>query len=191
MNKLNITVIGHTSKNSITPMAKQYAEKIINFIKKYDYVCCSGGCNGIIEYINTKLHDNGNSIKYYSPCKSFDEHNTLYNLSLQNANSVHFDNDNDLNYNFIYRSLELIKDSDIVICFYGTWGTLGELDFAVMLGKTIIFVEEPNRTQLLNMYNTITSLSEYNYNEKVYVTKSDNELEQILEQVRLDFDKRK
>ena len=31
---------------------------------------------------------------------------------------MHFDTGDDLNYNFIYRSLELIKDSDIVICFY-------------------------------------------------------------------------
>lgn len=189
MNSLKLGVIGHSSANSVTPKAVQFSEKIIEFIKKYNCTCYSGGCNGIIEHINNKLHADGNKVKYYSPCKTLDEHNKLYNLSQLNVESAHFETGDDLNYNFIYRSLELIKDSDVVICFYGTWGTLGELDFAVMLGKTIIFVEESNRCQLYDIYKIIDGLSEYNYNEKVYVAKDPDELGSILEQVRIGFDK--
>ena len=190
MNRLKVAVIGHSSRNSITPKAKEFSNKIIEFVRKYDYSCLSGGCNGIIEYVNKELSSSGNSVIYYSPSKSIEEHNKLYDINFPNAQSKHFDCGDDLNFSFIYRSLELIKDSDIVVCFYGTWGTLGELDFAVMLGKTIIFIEEPGRQQLHDIYKIIDNLSEYNYNEKVYVAKDDKELELILEKVREDFDKR-
>ena len=190
MNRLKVAVIGHSSRNSITPMAKKFSSKVIDFVRKHDCICCSGGCNGIIEFVNKELSSSGNSVVYYSPSKNIEEHNKLYDINFPNVESKHFDCGDDLNFNFIYRSLELIKDADIVVCFYGTWGTLGELDFAVMLGKTIVFIEEPGRQQLKDIYKIIDNLSEYNYNERVYVAKDEDELEIILEKVRESFDNR-
>lgn len=188
MSKCKIAVIAHTSPNSRTKEAYEYADKIIEFIKNGEYTYNCGGCNGIIEYISENLSDKGGDVVYYSPSKNLEEHNKLYNLNIPNVKSVHFNTEEDLNYNFIYRSLEMIKNSDIVICFYGTWGTLGELDFAVMLGKTIIFIEESERNHMQEIYNRITELSEYDYNEKVYYAKNAQDLEKVLIKARNNFE---
>jgi len=184
MNKLKLAIIGHSSNNSVTECAKLYANALVDFVNHHDCILCSGGCNGIIEYVNNAISLK-DKILYYSPCKTLAEHNELYHLNMSDVTSNCIDDNisKDLNYNFIYRSLEMINDVDVVICFYGTWGTLGELDFAVMLGKKIIFVNENNRNQMLEIYKTIDNLSEYEYNERVYTPNTIEEFRQTLEKL--------
>lgn len=189
MSNFKIAIIGHSSKNSLNDNACSYADEIIKFIEKYNIVCCSGGSNGAVEYINTKLNKDKCDVVYFSPCKDINEHNKLYNLKPDNVRSYHYNNIKDnINYGFIYRSLELIQHVDLVICFYGTWGTLAELCFAVMLGKKIIFVLEKDRVQLKDIYQMINKINEYDYHEHVDFVFSKQELINCLEKVGRDIE---
>lgn len=185
MNKMNICVIGNSNNKVVTNKTKEFADVIIEYILKNNHNLFSGGCNGIIEYINNCLCKKNKTVTFYSPAFDAKSHNTTYNLNFDKNVDYIFEQDKSkhLSYRFINRSLKMIENSDVIVCFYGMWGTLYELTFAVMLGKKIIFVCEENKNLMVEIYQNVSKLNKYNYNETAFFADSSQNLKSCLEEI--------
>ena len=89
------------------------------------------------------------------------------------------------NAKFLYRSVDLVDEADLVICFKGTWGTLSELVFAVMCSKKILFlnIDGDNET-LKEIYNLMQKINLYNWHESFIEVNSISKLKEELEKFK-------
>lgn len=174
-------IIANSNPKSVTEKAKKYSHLILKYAKENNHTILNGGCNGIIEYINTSCEKNNIAFNIYSPALNLDEHKELYNYTLNSCKYI-FEKDHEkhLNYRFLSRSLPLVYNSDVVFVFYGMWGTLSELVLATMMGKKIVFLLEDNKHQLKDVYNLISSYNNFNYNETAYFVNTITELDNLL-----------
>ena len=179
-----ISIIANSNNASVNDINKRYADLILEYAQNSDSIIMNGGCNGIIEYINNKIEKNNIRNKIFSPAINDEEQKEIYKYTLNNLMCIYEHSDDySLNYRFVDRSMKMIEESDWVFVFYGMWGTLSELTFATMFGKNIVFVVEEGRVQLLNVYNIVSTINNYNYNEKVYIVNTYEDMMKLLKDI--------
>lgn len=179
---MRMCIIANSNKSAVNEVTKKYADAILKYAQNYNAEILNGGCNGIIEYVNNKIDKSNILNKIFSPAFNSDEHFDLYKYFNKNLNYIYENNIGmSLNYRFVDRSMVMIEQSDYVFVFFGMWGTLSELTFATMFGKKIVFLLEDNKKYLLDIYNVMTNINNYDYKEKIYIINSPEELNRFLE----------
>ena len=165
----NICVIGHANEISVNENNSKWADVIVEWIYKNNFRLTTGGCIGIPEIVAKKLLKMGGKVLAYSPARNERENITEYGFSTNQGMEMKYlvGNNSSKNARFLYRSIDLIEDADLVICFKGTWGTLSEIVFAVMCGKKILFLNIDNdNNDLKKIYEIMQNINLTDWNEK-------------------------
>ena len=164
-----ICVVGHANNISINEKNKEWAKVISKFIVDNNYQLTTGGCIGIPELVANYVIEMGGNVLAYSPGTSPNEHITEFGFAENKNIKMRYlkETDSGKNAKFLIRSVDLVEDADLILCFKGTWGTLSELVFAVMCSKKILFlnIEKDNET-LKEIYYLMKKINLYEWNEQ-------------------------
>lgn len=181
-----ICVVGHANNISINEENKKWAKVVADYVVENGYQLTTGGCIGIPELVANYVVEMGGDVLAYSPGTSVNEHITEFGFAENKNIKMRYLKETGASKNakFLIRSVDLVEDADLVVCFKGTWGTLSELVFAVMCSKKILFlnIDKDNET-LKQVYQLMQKINLYEWNEKFIevdsIEKLKNELEKF------------
>lgn len=179
-----ICVIGHANNISVNEKNTKWADIIADWTVKNNYTATTGGCIGIPELFANKIIEKGGKVLAYSPAFNIEEHITAYGFGENKNIKMRYlqPSKSSENARFLIRSIDLIEEADLVVCFKGTWGTLSEIVFAVMCSKPILFLNIDGDNKVLKqIYDLMKTINLYDWKEKVVEIRSEEELKKVLE----------
>ena len=183
----NICVVGHANNISINEENKKYAKIIADYVIENNYQLTTGGCIGLPELVANEVAERGGKVLAYSPGFNASEHVTDFGFAENKNITMRYLKPSKATKNakFLYRSVDLVDEADLVICFKGTWGTLSELVFAVMCSKKILFlnIDGDNET-LKQIYNLMQKINLYDWHEKFIEVESTKKFKEELEKFK-------
>lgn len=182
-----ICVIGHEKAVSATPATKEYAQIVSQWIIDNNFQATTGGCTGIPELVSSFVSKNGGNVKAYSPAFDLEEHKEVYGFrEMENVEMQYLSRSNSsLGARFLIRSINLVEEADLVVCFNGTWGTLSEIVFAIMCAKQILFlnIEGANNT-LKKVYDLMEAINLKPWHQTLVEVTSKQQLKEELEKFK-------
>ena len=179
-----ICVIGHANNISVNEKNTKWAEIIADWTVKNNYIATTGGCIGIPELFANKVVEKGGKVLAYSPALDVSEHITEYGFAENKNIEMRYLKPTKASKNarFLIRSIDLVEEADLVVCFKGTWGTLSEIVFAVMCSKQIVFLNiDGDNNVLKQVYDLMDSINLFDWKEKVVEINTEKELKKVLE----------
>lgn len=183
----NICVVGHANNISINEKNTKWAKAVADFVLENNYQLTTGGCIGIPELVANDVAARGGNVLAYSPGFNASEHVTDFGFAENKNIKMRYLKPSKASKNakFLYRSVDLVDEADLVICFKGTWGTLSELVFAVMCSKKILFlnIDGDNET-LKEIYSLMQKINLYNWHESFIEINSISKLKEELEKFK-------
>lgn len=180
----NICVIGHANNISVTDETKKLANIVTNWILKNNFRATTGGCIGIPELVANAVSERKGHVLAYSPAIDVLEHITEYGFAENKNIEMRYLKGSTASKNarFLIRSIDLVEEADLVVCFNGTWGTLSEIVFAVMCGKQILFLNvNKNNETLKKVYELMEGINLTDWGNKFVEVTSEEQLQQELE----------
>lgn len=180
----NICVIGHANNTSVNETNSKWADVLVEWCLKNNHQLTTGGCVGIPEIVANKMFERGGKVLGYSPGVDENEHITEFGFSGNKDIKMRYIKPTNASRNakFLIRSIDLIDDADLVVCFRGTWGTLSEIVFAVMCSKQILFLNiDGDNNVLKEIYDLMQTINLYDWHEKFVEVKSIEKFKEELE----------
>ncbi len=126
MNKQKIT-IGVIGGNTITEEDSTLAYEVGKHIAKNGAVLVCGGLGGTMEAVSQGAAENGGLVIGVLPGDNKSDSNSFINIALPSGMGIS-------------RNTLIVRFSDVLIAFPGSYGTLSEISFALALQKTVIYM---------------------------------------------------
>ena len=140
---MKITVYGGTNNKSYTKKEQDCSEKLGKYLGSIKAEILTGACRGFPEFVGRSAIKHGaKKVVGYSPAKDAQDHVQNYQFPLDAVTHMEYKKQEGMGQadNFINRSWDMSKFSDIVVALGGSWGTFTELIFSFWYKKIIILV---------------------------------------------------
>jgi hypothetical protein len=105
----------------------QLAYDVGNFVAANNAVLVCGGLSGIMEAASKGAHENNGLVIGFLPGDSKAAANPFVHLAIPTAMGI-------------ARNVLVVRASDVIIAFPGSYGTLSEIGLALSLGKTVVYM---------------------------------------------------
>jgi uncharacterized protein (TIGR00725 family) len=122
--KISIGVIGG---NSIDEKTAEMAYMVGKHIALNAAVLICGGLGGVMEAASKGAYENGGIVLGILPGEKKSDANPFVSIALPTGFGSG-------------RNILVVRSSDVLIAFPGSYGTLSEIAFALNLGKTVIYL---------------------------------------------------
>ena len=175
-----------TPRNLSVENTKKF-EDIATYFAKNNIEVLTGGCGGYPYLIGKMCIRHKAAVHGYSAANNKKEHVEIYEHPINGCSSISFleNDEKNINYRFLLRSLPLIFNADVIIAIEGNWGTLFELITGIICGKKIIIWQGFGGIcdTFYSIYTTLANDCQYNYGESVFIAKSIGEIIKILDNI--------
>jgi uncharacterized protein (TIGR00725 family) len=142
MNKPKVT-IGVIGGNTITEEDSVLAYDVGKHIAQNDAILVCGGLGGTMEAVSRGAAENGGLVIGILPGEDKSSANSFVHIALPSGMGIS-------------RNILVVRFSDVLIAFPGSYGTLSEISFALALQKTVIYM--PGAWNLTKIGQMDTSL---------------------------------
>lgn len=126
MSKLKIS-IGVIGGNSVTEENSILAYEVGMHIAHNNAILVCGGLGGTMEAASKGAAENGGLVVGVLPSENKTDANPFVHIALPTGFGLS-------------RNIFVVKFSDVLIAFPGSYGTLSEIAFALTVGKTVIYM---------------------------------------------------
>ena len=143
MSTLKVTVYGGTNNKTYDANEVAGSEKLGTYLAGIGAEILTGACDGFPRFVGRAAKNAGGRVIGYSPALNEDDHINKYKFPMDGVTDMEYITDDGVNQadNFLRRSWDMNKYSDIVIALGGSWGTYTELLFSFWYKKIIILVK--------------------------------------------------
>ena len=126
MNKRKIT-IGVIGGSTIDEKNRELAYEVGKHIALNDAILICGGLGGTMEAVSRGAAENGGTVIGILPGDDKESANPFIHIALPTGMGVG-------------RNILVVRSSDVLIAFPGSYGTLSEIALALNTGKTVIYM---------------------------------------------------
>jgi uncharacterized protein (TIGR00725 family) len=121
------TTIGVIGGNTASKELADLAYEVGKHIALNAAVLVCGGLGGVMEAASRGAAENGGTIIGILPGESKDDANPYVTVAVATGLGVG-------------RNILVVRASDVLIAFPGSYGTLSEISFALSIGKTVVYM---------------------------------------------------
>jgi len=122
-----ITAIGVVGGSQISGEENSLAYEVGKHIAKNNAVLVCGGLGGIMEAASRGAAENGGIVVGILPGENKNTANPYIHIALPSGMGVG-------------RNILVVRSSDVLIAFPGSYGTLSEIALALNVGKTVVYM---------------------------------------------------
>ena len=126
MNNRKIT-IGVIGGNVVDEKTSETAYNVGKHIAMNNAVLVCGGLGGVMESASKGAYENGGMVLGILPGESKQDANKFISLAIPTGFGAG-------------RNIIVVRASDVLIAFPGSYGTLSEISFALTIGKTVVYM---------------------------------------------------
>lgn len=173
-------VIGTAFGNIGSDLQKE-CEKLGYFLAKKKMRIITGACPGIPYFVGRGAITINGEVIGYSPAISMEQHLKKYNFTLDGCSKIEYmSKEYEINEVFLIRSIDMLREADVVISIEGGRGTYGELQMSLCMGKKLICcVAYGGISQKIKALSRFAA--EYNFGGEIYIVKSIQDAIKLLE----------
>ncbi len=118
-------VIGVVGGRDISSQTRELAREVGNQIAINDAVLVCGGLGGVMEAAAEGARERGGTVLGILPTENKDDANPYVDFAIPTGMGIG-------------RNVLVVRTSDVLIAFPGSYGTLSEIGLALNMGKTVV-----------------------------------------------------